>query len=864
MIIKNYSAWIILVVGICLLAADEILPPPVEPVDPYFNNTFPSTTPGAQGAWEVYDFAPDNVIASPLKIIETPDSNEVLILSKIGEVWRMNLESKEQQIVLDFKDRSFKLGEAGAVGIALHPRFEEGEPFDYLFVYYRTKPQPDEWSEMGFNRLSRFKYDHSSATFDLLSEEVLFQQYDRSTWHNGGGMFFGNDGYLYLGVGDEGDPRELDLNESTQRIDQGFFSGILRIDVDNDSSRSHPIRRQPIPLDDPPSGWGRTYSQGYTIPDDNPWQSSTGDHLEEFYAIGLRNPYSVFYDRKHDRIWSADVGSVKLEEINVVGKGDNCQWPYMEGDLMSDEYAEPDSLIGNEKTPVYFYTRSIGSSIICGGIYRGKQFPQLNNRLIFSDFTSNKILALQEDLEEAEVLIDNVRNFGLDLPAESGVGAVNVLDNGLVLICVISHDFFEPGNILALKNKEVVPDPPSRLSELEVFEDMNSREPAQGFIPYDVNSPLWSDRALKSRFIAIPNDGHFDHGNEKVDFNSFGFWDFPEGTVFMKHFDLPLDEVDSTVVLPLETRFIIVGEKKEVYGLTYKWNAAGTDAVLQIGRSTQDFDISSNGMSAFTQTWDYPSRSDCMTCHNTQAGSVLGVNTHQLNRDLYYPDLGFSMNQLSHLNSLGVFNKDISEPGRYIKSYDLKDNKAPLELRIRSYLDANCAFCHRSGGSVSTSDMDLRLQIPLLGQNILNYETKSLASSNDLIIKPGDHSVSELWVRDQSLEENRMPPLASNLVDQVYVDSLAKWIDEIDVTDLYTTDITITPNPVQDFVQLVVRPEWLPEYQLRIYDMTGSLVASYVIDQEFRILDLSHLSSGSYIFKAENKGQVRIKTIIIF
>ena len=104
---------------------------------------------------------------------------------------------------------------------------------------------------------------------------------------------------------------------STQRLDLSLFSGIIRIDVDNDPTRSHPIRRQPNAIWE--SEWKSTdfednYSQGYSIPNDNPWLSPDGSHLEEFYAIGVRSPYSTYYDTMEDEIWLIYFCSVKGAE----------------------------------------------------------------------------------------------------------------------------------------------------------------------------------------------------------------------------------------------------------------------------------------------------------------------------------------------------------------------------------------------------------------------------------------------------------------------------------------------------------------------------------------------------------------------
>ena len=66
-----------------------------------------------------------------------------------------------------------------------------------IYLFYRTKPNPTVSNQMGYNRLSVFSWDEATATFDRDSEEILIQQFDRQSWHNGGGLFFGKDGMKY-------------------------------------------------------------------------------------------------------------------------------------------------------------------------------------------------------------------------------------------------------------------------------------------------------------------------------------------------------------------------------------------------------------------------------------------------------------------------------------------------------------------------------------------------------------------------------------------------------------------------------------------------------------------------------------------
>jgi len=822
------------------------------PVNPYLNGIFPESTPGFGGSWDVINPYPDIRIPSPLRIIPFTGTNDHFVLSKIGEIWRVNFESQTQTLVLDIKENVLALGEEGMTGIVLHPNFgDDAYPENqYGLIFYRFKPNIEQWSELGYNRLSKVYWDSENNVFNKESEEILIQQYDRKTWHNGGGMFFGPDGFLYLSVGDEGDFDHIEL--STQRLDGGLFSGLLRLDVDNDPSKSHPIRRQPRPNEAPRDpNWPITFSQGYSIPNDNPWLNEDGSILEEFYAIGIRSPYSMHYDRESDQIYLLDVGSDAREEINIVEYGDNLQWPYLEGSTSSPYFEKPTVIIGNEKTPIVEYGRSTGNAIIGGGIYRGEQFLTLRGKYIFGDFGSNKLMLMDPERVsngEFDVLIADIRNQGISLPNNPGISGVHSLDNGEIIITVIGVDFTESGRFLSLQQKDVVNDPPDKLSDLGIFQDLDNLTPIEGIIPYTVNSPLWSDRAEKKRWIALPNLSTVEGETNSITFRENQPWSFPEGTVFIKHFELPLDLTNSDNNKKLETRFFVVGKEGEHYGLTYRWNDDGTEATLLRVAESEEIDIMDNGVFAFTQTWDYPSRDQCLTCHNSNANFVLGFNTHQLNCTMYYPEFNIEMNQLSFLDEQGLFNQSVRDPYTLPKSYALEDESVPLELRIRSYMDSNCANCHRSNG-INRVDMDLRYSLPLSLHKTIGVDVKSEESTwGAEIIAPGEYENSELWIRDSSTESNRMPPIGRNLVDQVYIDSLEKWIGLLDESDGIISEFTMFPNPSQGFVSINFNSNWSVPITYALYDMTGRLVNKGITSEHSISIDIQGEESGSYIF----------------
>ena len=116
-------------------------------------------------------------------------------------------------------------------------------------------------------------------------------------------------------------------------------------------------------------------------------------------------------------------------------------------------------------------------------------------------------------------------------------------------------------------------DSPPRLSETGVFADTSSLLAAPGLLPYSVQAPLYSDGAGKQRWLALPR-------GERIGFDEQGAWTFPEGTVFVKQFELPLDERQPELVRRLETRFLIVARGGGFYGLVYEWNEEQTDAEL--------------------------------------------------------------------------------------------------------------------------------------------------------------------------------------------------------------------------------------------------------------------------------------------
>ncbi len=573
--------------------------------------------------------------------------------------------------------------------------------------------------------------------------------------------------------------------DSAQRIDSGFFSGVLRIDVDRNPAKSHPIRRQPRNLIAPPAGWPNTFSNanavdGYFIPNDNPWLDPNGSVLEEFYAIGLRSPHRMTIDRITNQIWIGDVGDATREEVDLLKKGANFQWPFREGSMPGPK-ARPATVIGTETPPVHDYSRDQGNCVIGGIVYRGQRFAaQFGGTYIFADNGSQSVFAMSytPGLPGQVNLIVTGPN-GNELSGISSVGE----DAAAELYFLKLAGSNKPGaTILQLEPETAFEVAPALLSQTGAFVNLQTLQTRAGLLPYDVNSPLWSDGAEKRRWFAIPNDGVANSPGETIAFSETGEWSFPVGTVFMKHFMLPTDLRNPSVQRWLETRFLVRASDGDYYGLTYRWRPDRSDADLLASSLDESIPVTdANGITG-QLAWHYPSRSECLFCHSVPAEQVLGVKTRQLNGLYSYPSTGIVDNQLRAINHLGFLSPALNEAAipSFLTSAPLSSTQDTVEHRVLSYLDSNCAQCHRPGGV--RANFDTRLSTPLALQNIVNGGVEnSLGIPGSRVVLPRDPARSLLLQRVISLDSCcAMPPLAKSTVHTEAVDLITQWILELD------------------------------------------------------------------------------------
>jgi uncharacterized repeat protein (TIGR03806 family) len=303
-------------------------------------------------------------------------------------------------------------------------------------------------------------------------------------------------------------------------------------------------------------------------------------------------------------------------------------------------------------------------------------------------------------------------------------------------------------------------------------------KPAAGLLPYQVNSPLWSDGADKQRFIALP-DGALIHvkdckaepdtckpKSEGGTTDDEGHFEMPVGTVLVKSFLFGGRLVETRLFVRFSDMWA---------GYSYQWNEAQTDAAL-VDESglTQNITNASGKM----QSWYFPKRNDCLECHNDTVGGALGLESIQLDRTVDYGG-GVMASQLASLEHIGVFDAPVT---RLAPLVDPRiTSGATSETRARSYLHANCAICHRPEGNYSSIDM--RDGTPLAQMNVCNVDPNKgdLGVAGAKRLFPGTPSKSVMVLRMQAtdMKSGRMPQIATSVLDTTGIGIVSDWIKSV-------------------------------------------------------------------------------------
>ena len=703
---------------------------------------------------------------------------------------------------------------AGLRGVAFHPDFANN---GYFYVGCdRLSPSSV--------RLSRFTANDPSDLsqgVDASSEQVLLSMNSGEIIHRINRLLFGPDGYLYVAVGDDGN---FTGPEHSQVITDQFWSSVLRLDVDKRPENFEPNNTSGVNLDSSGNAF-------YSVPADNPFVTASGGGINSFigssvnpnlvrtemYCVGFRNPWKIGFVPDTGELWVADDGAAGYEKVSIMPAGGNAGWGFFEGtdpgvlqtgsNRFDGPFSDPPANVDFIQ-PVMQYLRPGSTatggvkSIIGGTFYESTQIPQLTGAYVFTDYTSGDVWYMQRPDNSAFQTVQRVpvgnqwgldetgmetmvispssnftaKTFGVDsivqigsernivaLTTDPGDGSVLMLDyDGLIRRLTFSED---DGSL------------PQTLTDTGAFSDLATLAPSEGVVPYDLNLRFWSDHADKTRFFALRD------ATDMVTYSADGLWEAPAGGVWVKHFDMDLDlRNPGTNVRRLETRFIVKTED-DFYGLSYRWEDDGTEANLadNNGESFPLVITEADG-SIRNQTWSIPSRGECRACHTNDNNVMLGFNTRQLNKSGTLT--GDAGNILELLYEAGYLDTEVDGPpiaANLPKYYTPDDLSVNLEERARSYLAVNCSYCHYEGTTV-ISVGDTWKGEPSLSieeTNLLHGEGEGLAviDDTDRFVIPGNPNKSIiLSLTAASNGYSRMPPLATDIVDEEGITLLADWI----------------------------------------------------------------------------------------
>jgi uncharacterized repeat protein (TIGR03806 family) len=725
------------------------------------------------GNYTTVDAFPGIAFSDPLAFATPPgEGGRLFVAEQTGRISLVrDPASPTRETFLDITDRVRATSiEEGLLGLAFHPSYHvAGSPGQgkLYVVYMATVSGQRSW------RLSRFSAMPGNPNrADPDSEVHLITQSHLAGNHNGGDLHFGDDGYLYASIGDEGGAN--DQFGHGQRIDKGFFASVLRLDVD---------RRQG---NLPPNPHPAIHPDAYLVPADNPFVGARqfnglpvdpGEVRTEFWAAGLRNPWRMSFDRPTGRLFVADVGQLSREEINILspatfasnGGVPNYGWSFREGLIAFTAgpggTTPPPGFTAID--PIHDYPRSEGRSVTGGLLYRGPRYPELSGAYLFADYVLGRVWAMSDAGGPAQAVTQiasrtQIAAFGLD-PSTADVLLARNNSNRLA----------DDPVLRLVREPADGPEPPDVLSATGAFRDVASLAPEEGIVPYEINAPFWSDHAVKRRWFSLPDPA------SHMTWSRDGNWGFPAGQVWIKHFELDLDrDAPGTRRVRVETRFLVrTGD--DVYGITYRWNEEQSEAFL-VGEEGENADFTViEGGTARTQNWRFPSRSDCRACHNPAAGWALGFDTRQLNRLVDYGE--GATDQLAALASAGYFESTPPPSAELPAHAPPHDPAFPLEARARAYLASNCAACHQPGGT-GMGAWSARPDLSLEESHLIGAPLVNNAGNPSLrTFVPGRPERSMILSRIATPRSGEgllapMPPLGSNEIDEAGLALLEEWM----------------------------------------------------------------------------------------
>lgn len=458
----------------------------------------------------------------------------------------------------------------------------------------------------------------------------------------------------------------------------------------------------------------------YAIPASNPYAGGGG--RPEIYALGFRNPYRFFFDRPTGDLWVADVGQGAREELDKVVVGGNYGWNIKEGKICYSP------LVGCDSTglvdPVVDHVRAEATSIIAGAVYRGTKVSAISNKLVYADVGSSFFFAIaSNEAAPTPVRLDQ------DLPRTSPTSIA--LDKNGEVVFTAYGAAEGAGSVIRIVGPKPATDLSRVLGESGCVEQKEPSKVVAGLFPYDVIVPEYRDGLSPKRYLSVP-------AAAKIAVKDGGVLELPPGSVAIKTFEKEGK--------PYEVQMLRRADDGKWKAYDFFFTTSGVDALLNDDA---------------TKT--------CAQCHSESAGTTLGLEAAQLDRDFDFGG-GRTGNILSTMDHVGMLSGPIA-PQTY-RALATLDGYDTIERRARSYLHANCGDCHRD-----PAKLDLRISTPLAASN---------ACGPGKVILPGDPGGSRLLQsmrlleggspKDAGVAGGPMPPLGRTKVDEPAARVVEDWI----------------------------------------------------------------------------------------
>jgi uncharacterized repeat protein (TIGR03806 family) len=348
-----------------------------------------------------------------------------------------------------------------------------------------------------------------------------------------------------------------------------------------------------------------------------------------------------------------------------------------------------------------------------------------------------------------------------------------------VVLVVVSLVFFLFAGFYQIPRPTIAA-PKEYLSEYQFFKgNIADQMPAEGVVPYSLNTPLFSDYSEKLRFIKLPD------GQAFVNYNATEVFDFPVGTVIIKTFYYPKDfrkpELGRQL---LETR-LLLHEADGWKALEYVWNEAQTDAVLEVAGDFKQVAYTDANGKMQQHNYVVPNLNQCKGCHNrNEQMTPIGPSARQLNGQYkQWGQQNSAENQLGSWQKMGIL-RQLPSLGTVPKMPIWNEpTTGSLNERARAYLDINCAHCHRPEGPASTSGLNLSVHnqdLTTLGFHKAPVAAGRGTGNRPADIVPGKPDQSILLYRMESIDPGiMMPEVGRKRTHQEGVVLVKAWIESL-------------------------------------------------------------------------------------